>query len=348
MNTRFAALSLSLAATACGGGPDLDAVKADFENPSGSVSNKEAVIASNGQRDAQGPAVAVAGGGVPGLGLTAFGKPVGLQQINVRRTWESRIRATHDYVNGRASASQALSAAQFEATGCDNSAEAQAAYEEAFGDIIKDSVNPFGNSKKISGKASYTQDLSSCSGGELKGTIKVDFTIELEQTGEESGRFAFTLDYELIGVCELTTEQQACLDGQLIMEAEAVGDGANSVGRLTFTSAWNLHGTWIDEGVSRDASMKGGLRSFFEGNGEVGTAKIEYLNYVTTPEGKEYSYVWTFEATNDRVTWECRGNDGYIRCEITETMASCTGSDGSSAFTWTAEDEAGLDEGWFD
>lgn len=337
--------SLSLLLIACGG-PDLDKVKADFENPTGSVNNREAVMASNSGREGSGPATSVAGGGVPGVALTASGKPVGLHQLNMRKAWEARARTVRDYLNGTVTR-QALTEQQFEASGCDDSPEAQAAYEELLGDLLRDSANPFGNRNKVSGKASYSVDLSTCSGGQLSGKADVTIEFELEQTGEEAGRFAFTVEYTLAEACELTTEAKACLDGSLIMEAEAIGDGGADFGRLTFTSAWELSGTWSDEGKPHEGTLKGGLRTLFEGEGDQGQIKIEYLNYVNV-DGQEWSYVWTFEATNDRVIWECRGKDGSVSCEITETSAMCMGENGSEAFSWTAEDEATLGDEWYE
>lgn len=338
--------SLSLMLIACGGGPDIDKVKADFENPTGSVNNREAVMASNSGREGSGPATSVAGGGVPGFSLTATGKAVGLQKLNMRRAWEVRARTLRDYLNGSVSR-QALTEQQFESSGCDDSPEAQAAYEELVNDLFKDAVNPLNGNKKVSGEASYKVDLSSCSGGALSGSAEITIKIEAETSGEESGRFAFTVEYSLVEACELNTEAMACLDGSLIMEAEAISEGANNFGRLTFTSAWELSGTWNDEGKPHEGTLKGGLRTLFEGDGDQGQVKIEYLNYVNV-DGEEWSYVWTFEADNDSVSWECRGKDGSVSCEITETSASCMGENGSEAFSWTAEDEAALGDDWYE
>jgi hypothetical protein len=338
--------TLSFALAACGGGPDIDQIKADFQNPSGSVKNKDAMVAASGNLDASGSAIEVAGGGVPGASLSAAGKPIGFYQANIRRTWEPRARALRDYLNGDSSGIRALSE-QSAFDSCENSAEAQSAYEEASRDILADAANPFGNSKKISGSASFKLDFGACSNGDLSGTAKVDIKIEAEQTGENSGRFAFTVEYAFDHVCDLTTPEKSCLDGSVVMEAEAVG--ADNFGSLTFTSGWQLDGTWVDAGVDRSASLKGGIRSALEGSGDTGSAKIEILNYVTSPEG-EWSYVWTFAGSFDGeqavVDVECRGSDGSASCHITEEGGTCSASDGSSV-TWTAADEQSLGDDWF-
>jgi hypothetical protein len=337
--------TLSLALVACGGGPDIEQIKADFNSPSGSVKSKDGMVAASGSLDASGSAVVVGGGGVPGSSLTASGKNVGLWQINVRRTWEARARAVRDYINGKTTQAQALSEAQVDASGCDSSPEAQAAFEEAFGDVIIDGLNPLGGSK-VSGSASYEQDFSACSNGELSGSAKVEVKIELEQQGD-GGRFAITVKYGLNNVCELTTDERACLDGTMIVEAEALGSG--ELGQLTFTSAWELSATWTEAGTERSASLKGGIRSFFEGDGETGSAKIEVINYVNSPEGGEWSYVWSFEGAfnglEGTATISCRGSDGEVSCTIDENGGVCTGSDGSRV-EWTAADEQALDEEW--
>ena len=66
--------TLSLALIACGGGPDIDQVKADFENPSGSTKDKNAVISASSQAGASSSVRILGAAGVPGQGLTAKGK----------------------------------------------------------------------------------------------------------------------------------------------------------------------------------------------------------------------------------------------------------------------------------
>src|SRR5262245_7348646 len=101
----------TLLLVACGGGPDINQIKADFDSPSGSVKSKDGMAAASGSLDASGSAVVVGGGGVPGTSLTASGKNVGLWQLNARRTWEARATSLRDFLNGKSS--QALTEAQF-------------------------------------------------------------------------------------------------------------------------------------------------------------------------------------------------------------------------------------------
>src|SRR5688572_611854 len=144
--------TLSLALVACGGGPDIEKVKADFNSPTGSVQSKDGMVAASGSLDASTGVGVLAGGGVPGASLTADGKLRGLDQLNVRRTWERRAEGLRDYLNGVSTREQALRTQQLGGAGCTESAEAQAAFEEAAQDVLIDGLNPFGGSK-ITGKA---------------------------------------------------------------------------------------------------------------------------------------------------------------------------------------------------
>ena len=340
------ALPATLVLVACGGGPDIDQIKADFNNPSGSIKSKDGMVAASSSLDASGSAVVVGGGGVPGQSLTATGKAVGFWEINARRTWEARARALRDHLNGRSTQLQALSEAQLEAGNCGDSPEAQEAFSELTSELLVDQVNPFSNSSKVSASASYEQDFSSCSNGELSGSAKIKIDFVAEQSGETS-RFAFTVKYGLDNVCELTTDEKACLNGVMIVEAEAVG--TNDFGSLTFTTGWELDASWTEDGVARAASLKGGVRSSLEGGGDSGSAKIEIINYVNTPDGEEWSYVWSFEGAfnglEGTASIECRGSDGSVSCMIDENGGSCMASDGSS-ISWTSADEQSLDETW--
>lgn len=341
------ALPATLLCVACGGGPDIEQIKADFDNPTGSVKSKDGMVAASSSLDASSSAVAVGGGGVPGQSLTATGKTVGFWQINVRRSWEARARAIRDTLNGRTTQLQALSEAQVESAGCDNSPEAQAAFEEVYGELFVDALNPFGSKSKVSASASFEQDFSACSGGELSGSAEVEIEVEIEASDENSGRVAFTVKYGLNNVCELTTSEKACLDGAMVVEAEALG--TEELGRLTFTTGWELDATWTEDAVARAASIKGGLRSFFEGTDATASAKVEVINYVNTPEGDEWSYVWAFEGSfnglEGTATVECRGSDGSVSCTIDDAGGRCIASDGSS-IEWTAADESTLEGSW--
>jgi hypothetical protein len=58
---------------ACGG-PDIDQVKADFDNPSGSTTDKNSVMSASSQANASGSVRSLGASGVPGQSLTAKGK----------------------------------------------------------------------------------------------------------------------------------------------------------------------------------------------------------------------------------------------------------------------------------
>lgn len=332
---------------ACGG-PDIEKVKADFESPSGSTKDQNGVIAATSKRDGSSGVMALGAGGVPGQGLTAARPRRAFDQANIGRTWGPRAEALRDMLVTRQIPEQRSQ--NLGPSACDNSPEARAAYEEMVsgfvGDTLGAALNPF--SDTISGSASYTQDFSSCSNGELTGSADIELEYEFSEN-----RFRFAVTYNLDNLCE-TTGDQACISGEMI--AEALIEGDDLMGQISFTTAWQVDGSWTDEGVRREATLGGGVRLKVTGNQDgSGTATLQYLVYVNTPDGDEYSYVWEVVAEGDgqgngTVTWRCRGSDGSIDCRADENGGMCTATDssGTVVVTWTREQEAGLDEEWFE
>ena len=78
-------------------------------------------------------------------------------------------------------------------------------------------------------------------------------------------------------------------------------------------------------------------------NGTDSSVDIEYLLYVTSPDGEEYSYVLSLNASagDDSVSaaLSIRGSDGEISCTMDasaeEERGMCTGPDGT--YEWTSE-----------
>lgn len=326
-------IALSSAAIACGG-PDIDQVKQDFESPSGSVTDKDAIVAANAKRDGSDPALSIAGGGVPGFGLTAYGKSDAFKKLNVRRTWESNIRDFHQHwaaQNGIAVPARGAQVEDF-GTGCDDSPEVQAAMEALWRDLVGDALL---GSKSASGSASYTLDLATCS--EYTGKISVDIEMKLSENS-----FSFKIDETFTNVC---SGDQECVTGDVNLEAAADADEAGQAGQLTFVTAWKLAASWLEDGVAKTASLKGGVRSLFNENG----IDIEYLFYVTTPNGEEYSYVFKLVVDENGARWEIRGKNGSISCKVDENGGECTGTDanGTATVAWTKEEARALDASWF-
>lgn len=331
-----------LFAIACGGGPDIDKTKADFENPSGSVGSKEAVIAANGERGAGGPAIAVAGGGVPGAALVADGGTSELSKLNVMRNFAPKAQSLYAALRA-GSKQQALATAQTSiGDRCADSEAARQAYSDMIASLFLDALNPLGGD--LDGSASYEIDLSSCSEGQLSGRLGVEIEVLLAEN-----RFKFTVTESFDNVCE-TMDAQACVSGDLIMEAAADSTGMDAA-NFTFVSAWELDTKWNDNGTPREATVTGGLRIAAIQMGSSQTSSIEYLFYVTPPDGDAVSYV--FRATADEMgnaTFEVRGHDGSISCSINNEGGSCTsvGGDGTVTLTWTAADEAALSMDYYE
>jgi hypothetical protein len=327
---------------ACGGGPDIDKVKEDFNNPSGSVSSKEAIIAANGERDASGPGISLAGGGVPGAALMAARSEPALEELSAMRGFSFKAESLFAALKAK-SKQQALSAAQFETNaGCHDSEVAREAYADMISDLFLDALNPLGGD--LDGSADYELDLASCSEGRLSGNLEVELEVELSEN-----RFVFRVTENFDNVCEIGGVE-SCVNGELIMEAEANNSGS-AAENFTFVVAWELDTRWNDSGTSREATVSGGLRLASMTTMEMATSTVEYLFYVNTPEGDEASYV--FRATADEMgngTLEIRGRDGSLTCSVNDGGGMCTstGTDGMATLTWTAAEAAGLPEEYYE
>lgn len=339
--TGVAALTAAFALTACGGGPDIDKVREDFNNPSGSTKDQKGVMAANGKRDASESALRLTTG-IPGAGLTATGKVYGIEKIGPRYMFERDIRRV--WAHAQSKNLQALSAAQFDdeptSGDCNNSPEAQAAMEKLYADLIKDAVSPFGGGGSASASTDFTVDLATCSNGELSGTLEVVMEVEFDS---DSMRFA--IEEKFIDVCE-AQGQQACINGNLIMEATGMGLSGGEGGTLEFLTAWELDATWTEDGKALSAKTKGGIRLAADDN----MFGMEYLIYVIDSSGEEVSYVMRFAANADGSwTLEYEGADGKLSCTANaDGSATCTGTDESGAafdLSWTdAEYDDVLDD----
>lgn len=327
--------SLSLGLVACGG-DKIDQVREDFQNPTGSTSNKDAVIAVEAQSTGASPVMGLVSGGVPGA-LTAYGKQRGLEQVSVRH-WESRAEELFQaWADARAGRDVVEQRAQLVGQGCANSAEANAAFEEIWREFVLDAAFGFGSA---SGDAEYSVDVNACSEGELEGSLSIYLKIEASDD-EVFFEVKHTMD-----VCE-TSGAMACVRGETIMRASGTDDGGEA-STAEVLSYWDVEGTWEDDGVTRTAALRGGVRIGGMSSASGDTATIEYLFYVQTPDGEEYSYVWTFTATNvggmGEVSWTLRGADGEITCTATDTMVSCSGS---ADFSYTEAEAEAIESSWF-
>lgn len=352
MKTQWASLcataALSLGLAACGGGgPSVSQVKADFESPSGKTSSKEGVIAVTTQQDASGAALALAGG-VPGVGLTAEGKYRGFQSLNIRNNFEPHARALYASLQGRAQRAQTADDT-FDAAGAVN-------FASCFTDLGQQlQSNASGGASAGSASASITVDLGTCTGGDMTGTLTVDVTIEAEQSGAGIS-FSYKVSYAFANVCE-TGGEKVCLDGTIAMEASgkfsesSFTSSSSGAGNLDILTAWDLKGSWTEGGAAKTAALKGGLRTVFSADSSGGgSAALEYLFYVSTPEGEEWSYVLRIRADSTGAgSLEIEGSDGSIRCTVnSDGSGSCTATEGGGTATvsWTASESSELDAAW--
>lgn len=331
----IATTSLSLGLIACGT-DTIDQVRNDLANPTGSTSNKDAVMAVQGQQSGSSPAMGLAAGGVPGA-LTAFGKTRGIEQVSVRH-WQSRGDQLFKAIEARrAGAQENLRHDALVGTSCSNSAEANAAMEEVWKELLLDSVIGFG---ATTGDATYSVDVAACSNGDLSGDLSITLKIELK---DDSVFFEVS---QAMNVCE-TAGAKACVDGETTMRATGseTGAGASTAEVLAY---WDVKASWQDDGATRSGQLKGGIR--VSGSSSMGTdnAALEYLFYVQTPDGEEFSYVWTLSASSSNsmstVKWSLRGNDGSIECTANDTMVTCTGS---ANFSYSEAEATAIEGLWF-
>ncbi len=336
-------LTTTLAGAACfslvacgGGGADIDRVRADFENPTGSTKNEAAIQAVASKQSGTGALGGLAGLGVTGDALTAQGKGRIFEQFNQRKTFEHRARYFRAVYQGGQNL-QPLSPAQASGT-CEDAEELQAAMMDLQEDFGRQLAN---GKEEFSGSVSYSIDLASCSAGEATGKVSGDIKIFISKT-----KFEFNVSQNFAAVCE-TGGQQACVDGGLSLEMN--GEGLEDMANFSYIAAWDIASSWVAGGATKTATYKGGIRTVLASSGDTGSVSVEYLFYVTSPEGEEFSYVLSIKAEangeNGTASWSIRGKDGEISCDVSSIdgveTGTCTGPDGT--INWSSEDGA---NGW--
>lgn len=322
MNSLIPASLMAMAISACGGGPDVDQVKADFENPSGSTKDKNGVIAASGkQGTTSNSALGVAGGGVPGLGLTADGKSTIFNKIAPRAVFGSKIANIAAVAMKRSD----LRVAQAETTCFDGSEFAEASAELQAAAV---------KGEKASVSVSTSVDLGNCS-ADASGSL--DLSMEMTVDG---AKISYEVEYTFNNVCDKSSGE--CLDGGMAQEAAidlSAADMENLFGSIKSVSAWDFTAT---DGEGNSIHTKGGLRIGFSSDAMGDSAKIEYLLYVADSSGNEVSYVLTIEANGatGELTLAIKGSDGELNCSFSEATGSgmCSGTDSSGAsfeMSWT-------------
>jgi hypothetical protein len=327
---------MAMAVSACGGGPDIDKAKADFENPSGSGKDKNAVIAANGKQSTAGDnsALTLAGGGVPGLGLTVEGKSSRLGKIAPAAIALRRVAPMVDQANrvkfpGRQieplrvseGAGDCLVSTDFEQAQADFTAALMEGKEASFSATFK------------------AGDLSACDSS-LSGAMVMSMDMKLTQTA-----MLISIETSFDQVCD--NNEGSCADGAMAQDAaiEFGGMGESVFGSVKMVSAWDLTATYTDEaGAKQSIASKGGIRLGYLGTQAGEEASLEYLNYVKDSSGSEVSYVLIIKANtmdgSASITIKCK--DGELTCSFNDTTGEgmCSGNiDGETLMeSWTAEE----------
>jgi hypothetical protein len=323
--------ALAALVSACGGGPDLARVRADFESPSGLTKDKQGVIAASGKQTTSGTgsALSLAGNGVPGFGLVdgrgshAFASiaPSGV----VRRQMAEYVRQARgqrlDHLRTHDGA------------------------DACFGEIDQQKLARFGQALQSGGNAklehSGTANFSSCS-RELTGSAKFSMKIEVRNGTQMKAE----IEYALNEVCQKA--DNSCVDGELAMEMEMNLDenALEGLGNLRYVGAWDLVLTGNGESGARETiSSKGGVRfGFSTSSSGQEQASFEYLHYVKDSSGKEVSYVFSLRSDGGTTMLAIRGADGELTCSFNEASGEgqCQGTVDGEAFdlSWTDADFA--------
>lgn len=325
-------LSLTIAAcatmilSACGGDrPSIDDVKQNFESPTGSSTDKSAVVSTNEKRTGSAPAHRIAGnGGGFGFGLTAHGKQRGLERLQAPRMFNREFQRVKYFLEGKQQ--QALSAAQSSADPCVDDDAVEGALKSLFAEILLTGSG--------SGSFKYDVDANKCSEGELTGTMTVKGKIEASKDS-----FKFSIEQTLTDVCEVGGEK-ACVTGEFLIEMEAKSENGGELGNASFVTAWFATASWDDDGTPVTAEAKGGVRIMADNT----SASLEYLYYVKDKDGNEVTYVLRITANADGSgTLEIRCADSEISCTVAaDGSGMCTAKDDSSKVVveWT-DAEAG-------
>lgn len=333
-------LTLAAGITACGGDP-IDQVRSDFESPSGSTADRDALIALEAQRSGGSPAADLASGGVPGLALMAEGH--GAMASVAPRQWASRADVLFDaWAARKAGRTIAFDRKALGAIGCASAEEANAAFEEIYRELFVDAIFGFGDA---SGDATFTVDVDRCSEGALSGSL----TVELKMVASDDEiRFEVKQTMDL---CE-AEGAQACVDGETVMRATGRDEGG-SASTSELLAYWDVQASWQSaDGAPLSGALRGGIRLLAQSTAMGGTGSVEYLYYLDAPDGTTYSFVYEIVASNvggnGTVTWRIRGADGTLECTATETMdggqVSCTGDAPTS---WSEADAIAVRTAWF-
>jgi hypothetical protein len=308
---------MAFAITACGGGPDVDQVRADFDNPSGSTKDKNGVIAASGKHEAAGnnSALSLAGAGVPGLGLTATTQK-GFEKVGPMRFIAPHLRAL-------GMKSQALTIAQdegdlFSGDCIDNP-------EEFAEQLAEAEVSDDGSEVELSFEISVS-DASKCSAN-LSGSFSIAYDIKVTQ-----GSYSVEAEATYDNMCD--SDSKSCLDGAMVIAGSFEGTTSEML------MAWDLTSQFTDEdGKEQAVATKGGIRM----RNTATEASVEILLYVNL-DGEEYSYVLKVAAdVNGNSSFEFRGSDGEAICSFSESTgaAMCSGVDADGVafdYSWSEEE----------
>ncbi len=319
-NTASAGLVAML--VACGGNSSFDDLETNLDNPTGSITDVDAIVAADQERQSSGTATALGGNNFIGFVGAGDENSSTLDRFDIR----SGLHPFFDTVD------------QFRGGTTDRFANHDFGSPEL--EIDDDCLNLDDNieinvsNSKATAKFDTEVKLSDCT-PDATGTLKFKgtFSIKGDLQAERIDSIKLDATYTFVDACE-TIGDNACWDGTISVRGDLADDGGD-FGEIVLLAAWDLDISWDEDNQRRTETVSGGMRIDFSQD----IFKIELSVTVNDSTGEPVSYTFELNADNQMVGFTIRGRDGSLTCTVSvETGAgSCEDGNGNT-ITWTEED----------
>lgn len=320
---------------ACGSGApgsgQINQVENDIGNPSGSIQDKSAVMASTGKQDALSSSGAsdIIGSATNFGALTARGLTIhGFSGLSPASAFRGQVQHLIEIVTNRSS--HGLS-------GSDSGDVGSCLKSQAFMDAeMKAAQNARGSDSFSFSYDSGNIDLSGCTQGKLTGQIQ----LALEEHASKSGNTVnatINFKYTLSNACNASTGN--CVSGSLAAQMTGSGGASgDSTGSFTYVTAWDL--TVHDMTLNQSIADKGGSKISISGNGQGnGQLDLQEVVYVQNSQSQEVSFTLDVNVSGSSASLKITGKDGFLTCTRNADLSgSCSGEDknhGTVNVSWT-------------
>jgi hypothetical protein len=325
---------------ACSGpntGPNVDQVKADFDNPSGSAKDQQGVAATAGAQDnleSTGGA-GFTGGGVPGFSLRAEGLvQTGFAPLIPHNLFADQIAELQDLVLGKQSFDLSGMSGMGSGASPSGSIISQCVSSKDVQQKFASQLQGAASDLKKSGHASFdistTVDFSNCPNSGYTGSFDIELKGDINERAP-SASVTLEVSVNLHTACQ--TASGVCIDGGIAEEdvingsatvlSPNAGGARSGSGSISYLVAWDFTATKDSQTITE----KGGSRVSLSGANGMRDASVELLFYVANSERQLVSYVLKVSAdSNGTVTLELRCKDGNLTCtKMADGSAMCMG-----------------------